>query len=228
MMPSIADLMVRTSSCSRREDRSMDQTAFALTLLFMLIGPIKVVPAFAAAMKGADAASKRKTAIYAALLASTMCGFIVFAGQGLITKYRLSVAGLDIAAGLVLLIAALRTMFSGSAASRPEPAVPPKPLQVAMSPLATPAIIPPAGVALILILSLYAAREPGIRPMILSGIAGMMVLNFLAMYFNDTVVKVPGVMLVLQLLGSVLIFVQTALAVDTIVDGARKAGLFPG
>jgi len=194
----------------------------------MLLGPIKVVPAFAAAMQGADAASKRRVAIYAALLASAMCGFVLLAGQGLVAKYRLSMAGLDIAGGLVLLIAALKTMFSGSRAPRRRPTAPRQSWQLAMSPLASPAIIPPAGVAVVLILSLYAAREPAIRPMVVSGIAIMMVLDFMAMFFNDAVVRVPGVTLVLQLLGSVLVFVQAALAVDTILGGLRRAGVFSG
>jgi len=83
-------------------------------------------------------------------------------------------------------------------------------------------------VAVVLILSLYAAREPSIQPMVVSGIAIMMVLDFMAMFFNDPMVKVPGVTLVLQLLGSVLVFVQAALAVDTILGGLRRAGVFSG
>jgi small neutral amino acid transporter SnatA (MarC family) len=205
----------------------MERTAFSFTILFMLLGPIKVVPGFARAMQGADAALKRKVAVYAALLASAMCGFVLLSGQGLIVKYHLSIGGLDIAGGLVLLIAALRNMFSGPARSGAGP-IARQPLQVAMTPLATPTIIPPAGVAAILILSLFAAREPTMRPMIVSGIAIMMALDFLAMFFNDTLVKVPGLLLVLQLLGSVLVFVQATLAVDTILDGVRAAGLFRG
>jgi len=74
-------------------------------------------------------------------VASAMCGFVLLAGQGLVAKYRLSVAGLDIAGGLVLLIAALKTTFSGSKAPRRRPTAPRRSWQLAMSPLASPAII---------------------------------------------------------------------------------------
>lgn len=205
----------------------MEQSAFVFTILFMLLGPIKVVPAFAAATRGTDAAFKRRTAIYAALFASVICAFISFSGQGLIGKYRLSPSALMIAGGLVLLVAALRTMFPGPAVAHADPSTQRTPLQVAMSPLATPGIVPPAGVAALLILCTYATRFPGLGSLIATGIAVMMALDFLAMVFNDRLVKLPGLLLVLQLLGSVLVFVQVALAIDTILDGARSAGLFP-
>jgi multiple antibiotic resistance protein len=206
----------------------MEQSAFVFTILFMLLGPIKVVPAFAAATRGTDAAFKRRTAIYAALFATAICAFIAFSGQGLIGKYRLSPSALMIAGGMVLLVAALKTMFPGPAGGQVDPEARRTPMQVAMSPLATPGIVPPAGVAALLILCTYSTRFPGLGPLIATGIAVMMALDFVAMFFNDALVKLPGLMLVLKLLGSVLVFVQVALAIDTILDGVRSSGLFPG
>ncbi len=207
----------------------MEQAPFIFTICFMLLGPIKVLPAFARATRGSDAATKRKTALYAFLFASAICAFLVLAGQTLIDRYQLSLASLSIAGGLVLLIAALRTMFFGSAAPNDDPeSAQRSPVQVAMSPLASPAIVPPAGVAVVLIASMHATQTPGLGAVVIAAVATMMVLDLLAMLFNDTLVKLPGLMLVLQLLGSALIFVQVALGIDSILTGLSRAGIIAG
>jgi len=52
-------------------------------------------------------------------------------------------------------------------------------------------------------------------------LAIMMALDLLVMYFIDWVMKTPGIMLVLAVLGAVLIFVQVCLAIETILNGLR-------
>jgi len=206
----------------------MEQSTFIFTIFFMLLGPIKVVPAFAAATQGADLAFKRKTALLATLFATAICVFLAFAGPGLIGKYRLSLGALSIAGGLVLVIAAVRTMFFGAATPGAErTATERNPVRVAMSPLASPAIVPPAGVAAVLIAALQSTHAPQLMGLVLAGIATMMLLDFLVMYFNDSLIRLPGLTLVLQLLGSALVFVQVALGIDSILEGIRQAGLFP-
>ena len=54
----------------------------------------------------------------------------------------------------------------------------------------------------------------------------IMVLDFLVMYFIDQVMKTPGLMLVLSILGSVLIFVQAALAINMMLVAFESLGLF--
>jgi multiple antibiotic resistance protein len=53
-----------------------------------------------------------------------------------------------------------------------------------------------------------------------------MILNFFAMYFADQILKLPGFMQILQILGSVLTFLQVALAFQFILDSLTTLGLF--
>jgi len=50
----------------------------------------------------------------------------------------------------------------------------------------------------------------------------MMVLDFLVMYFIDQVMKIPGLMIVLAVLGSVLIFVQVGFAVEIVLTALKN------
>lgn len=99
------------------------------------------------------------------------------------------------------------------------------PIQVAISPIATPLIVSPAGIAAILIFMMLAPEYPGIEKVVGIVLAIIMALDFLVMYFNSRLVRVPGVMMVLQVLGSVLIFMQVALAINTILLALGHLGI---
>ena len=118
-----------------------------------------------------------------------------------------------IAGGLVLLISALKIMFADPKLPNQE-ASKPTALQVAISPVTMPIIVPPAGVAAILISVSIASMVRGSGIVIALALLTMMVSDFLIMYFIDQVVRLPGLLLLLQIFGAVLIFIQVALAVD--------------
>lgn len=190
----------------------------------MLLGPVKLIPAFAGLTKGADPRFKRKVAIWGFLIASALCAFVVLAGRFLLDNYHISLAALRIAGGLVLLIAALLLTFQGAQQSNADPDQA-SALQLAASPIAVPAIVPPAGVAAILICVLLTPQFPGSELALAICLVIMMVLDFLVMYFIDLVLKMPGLTIVLTVLGAVLIFVQVCLAVEVIITGFRELGV---
>ncbi|MCG3203594.1 MAG: hypothetical protein KCHDKBKB_00265 [Elusimicrobia bacterium] len=78
----------------------------------MLLGPFKIIPAFAGLTKGMDLQFKRAVAIQAATIASVLCAFVVIAGTALLNKYRISIDAVRITGGLVLLLAALNAIFT--------------------------------------------------------------------------------------------------------------------
>jgi multiple antibiotic resistance protein len=202
----------------------MDQFSYIFTIFFMLLGPIKVIPSFAGLTRGADAQFKRDVAIRGTVIASALCVFVALAGGALLGKYRISIDALRIAGGLVLLIAALQVIF--------QKAQPPSPgsgtstaIQLAASPVAVPMIVPPAGVAAILIFMMVAPQYPGMTQAVAICLAIIMVLDFLVMYFIDQVMKTPGLMIVLTVLGSVLVFVQAALAIEMILNALKSLGI---
>ena len=91
--------------------------------------------------------------------------------------------------------------------------------------IATPIIVPPFGTD-DLLFSMVAPQVAGMDFVIIKSLITIMVLNFLAMYFVDPIMKLPGFMQILQILGSVLTFIQVALAFEIILDSLTRLGLF--
>jgi multiple antibiotic resistance protein len=199
----------------------MEQFPFIFTVFFMLLGPIKLIPAFAGLTQGQDSRFKRDVAIRGTVIASVLCVFVALAGGVLLGSYRISLAGLRISAGLVLLIAALQVIFRKVQSPGPGSGTA-TPIQLAASPVAVPMIVPPAGVAVILMCVMLAPQYPGTPQAVAICLAIMMVLDFLVMVFIDRIMKTPGLMLVLTVLGSVLVFVQVCLAIETILNGLKS------
>jgi multiple antibiotic resistance protein len=202
----------------------MDQFSFIFTIFFMLLGPVKLIPSFAGLTLGADKRFKRDVAIRGIVIASALCAFVVLAGGTLLGKYRISLDAVRISGGLVLLIAALKVIFQKAKPPSPGSGTPTA-MQLAASPLAVPMIVPHAGVAAILICTGFSPEHPGIMPSIAACLAIMMVLDFLVMYFIDWVMKTPGLTIVLAVLGSVLVFVQAALAINMMLVALKSLGI---
>ena len=198
--------------------------AFVFTIYFMLLGPLKIIPAFMKLTRETDREFKRDVAIKASMTATALVAVIVLLGKGLVARYEISLDSVRIAGGLVLLLSALKVVFPGPEPVRAE-SVKPTALQLAISPVAMPITVPPAGVAAILITLLLAPTYPGMGTVIVWGLVTMMTLDFLAMYFIDTLAEVPGLLLLLQVFGAVLIFIQIALAIETFLVAFRDLAL---
>jgi len=202
----------------------MEHFSFIFTLFLTLLGPIKLIPSFAGLTRGADGRFKRDVAIRGALIASALCAFVALAGGTLLSRYRISIDALRIAGGLVLLIASLQVIFQRAHPTSPHSGKPTA-IQLAASPVAVPSIVPPAGVAVILLFMMAAPQYPGITQAVAICLVTMMVLDFLVMYFIDRVMKTPGLMIVLTVLGSVLVFVQLGLAVQMLLTALKNLGV---
>jgi multiple antibiotic resistance protein len=202
----------------------MEQISFVFTIFFMLLGPIKLIPSFAAITKGADLQFKRSVAIRSALIASVLCAFVALVGGALLGKYRISIDAVRISGGLVLLLAALQVIFPRAQSPNPIAGTPTA-IQLAASPVATPSIVPPAGVAAILIFMMLAPQYPGMTQAVAICLTIMMTLDFLVMYFIDQVMKTPGLAVALTVLGAVLVFVQVGLSIETILTALKSLGV---
>jgi len=202
----------------------MEQFSFILVVFFMLLGPLKLIPPFAGLTQGADVQFKRDVATRSVVIASALCVLVALAGVTILGNFRISLEALRISGGLVLLISALQVIFQKKKPSSPGSGTP-SALQLAVSPVAVPMIVPPAGVAVILVCVMLAPQFPGTYQAVAICLATMMVLNFLVMYFIDQVLKTPGLTIVLTVFGSVLVFVQVCLAMETILNGLKGLGV---
>lgn len=83
------------------------------SLLFSLIGPIGIIPVFAAATAGADRALKRRIAVTATAVATLAFAVAVFVGAPAMAAAGTSSSSLILAAGVILTFTALRSIFGG-------------------------------------------------------------------------------------------------------------------
>ena len=201
----------------------MEHFPFVFTIFFMLLGPIKIIPTFVGLTRDADAQFKRALAVRAFAIAVALVLFVALLGGTLLDKYRISLNALRIAGGLVLVSAAMNAIFRKTQAAHANPKA--TVLQLAASPLAIPAIVPPAGVAALLIFIMLAPDNPGMWLAIAVALTTIMILDFLVMYFIDLVVKTPGLMLILQVVGATLIFMQVCIGIEVILRALRDLGL---
>jgi len=202
----------------------MSEFSFVFTVFFMLLGPVKLIPSFGGLMRGADVLFKRDVAIRGVVIATVLCVFVALAGETLLGKYPISIDAVRTAGGLVLLIAALQAIFQKAPPARASSGTPTA-FQLAVSPVAVPNIVPPAGVAAILIFMLLAPEHPGMMQAVAICLAIVMVLDVLVMCFIDMILKIPGLAVVLTVLGAVLIFVQVALAIQMILVALTHLGV---
>lgn len=189
----------------------------------MLLGPIKIVPTFSALTKEKGLPFKRALAVRAIAIAGALVLFVALVGGVLLDRYHISLNALRISGGLVLIIAALNTIFRRSQPALAKPGA--TETQIAASPLAVPVIVPPAGVAAILIFIMLAPEHPGMYLAAMIALAFVMFLDFLVMFFIDMVMKIPGLMLVLLVVGAAMVFMQVCIGVEIILRAMKDLGL---
>lgn len=194
------------------------------TLLFMMTGPLRVVPAFAALTPKLDAPTRHRLALRGALFAAVGVLLAVFMGAGLLKSWGASKEALTTVIGLLLLLTALQSVIGWPAPPTPTP--PPEgenlPLtRLALAPLAFPNILPPFGVG---VLILFAAYFPDVENQLkMVGLAlGLLVVDYVAMRYAQQILKAIGTH-TLQVLGAVFGVAQLALAAEMVFAGVKAA-----
>lgn len=194
-------------------------------LLFTLMGPIGLIPAFDNAMRGRDAADRRKVALQVTVFALVALGLAVFLGTAVMERVGTTPPSLIIAAGAILVITALRgILVTGQPSISPPPSPPPEALprwMPALSPITIPGLVTPVVVAVLVIFTTaYPATDQ--RLAILGVAAGLMLLNLGAMLWARAFMHHVG-MAPLLLLGAVFGVLQAALGVEFVTDGIALA-----
>jgi multiple antibiotic resistance protein len=112
-------------------------------LLFLMLGPIKLLGPFAAATKGCDHVFRFRLATRAFLFSIGAVTLAASLGGQMLDNFAIPVLVLQIAAGLILFLVALQAVMQQySAVHPPEHSEPPS-LALAFSPLAFPMIVTP-------------------------------------------------------------------------------------
>ncbi len=186
-------------------------------LLFNMMGPIGLIPAFAALTAKMDEPDRKAMANRAALLAFISLALAVFVGAAMLESWSISNGSLVFAGGIIVALTAVLPIVGlpGVAA----PAVPEKasPQQLAVSPLAFPIIVSPRAVAVLIIFVAYFPTMEGKLTVV--AVAGLMlVLNLVGMRYAHAFMEKVG-MTPLLVLGAVFGVLQVALGVEMMANG---------
>ena len=187
------------------------------TILFMTIGPLKIIPTFVKLTLQSDRDVIKKLALRAFALSTSAIVVVAVASQNLLDKYNMSLSALIAAAGIVLFLISINMVLSqyGTNDSKKSSEPPENPLTALISPLTFPTILTPHGIALVMVFMSIAQQVDGNANQILVLIIVIMILNLICMLYAKQILNFlkPTV---LQVLGLVLGIIQLGLAINYI------------
>jgi multiple antibiotic resistance protein len=202
--------------------RGMDpRTIFFM--LFLMLGPIKILVPFANMTRSCDPSIRRRLAIRAILFSAAALGIAGSLGRSMLDNFNISVPVLALTGGIVLFLVALRTVLEQSA-SQPR-SMSPKMLaglEAALSPLAFPIIVTPYGIAAVIVFATLAQGGPA-KLMVAGIVLAILTMDLIAMLFADILLKWIGT--ALQVFAVVLGVTQIALGLQVITRSLSMIGL---
>ena len=193
------------------------------TMIFVTMGPIKVLVTFAEKSVDLDSTLRRRIAIKAVAVATVVGLIFVFAGGILMQLFKFSSTSMSLAGGLILLIYSIKSILAegkhGTKYGTDREAE-----EMAIYPLAVPLMASPMGLVTLTVISAntqVSNVEIVVLAMMLLVIMGI---NLLALLFVDKVMKylTPEV---LGVANRILALLLAALAMETIINGLRELGI---
>ena len=198
--------------------------AQVFTLLFLMLGPFKIIGPFTQLTKGADARLAHRIAWMSIGFASAALLVAAVLGGSILDSYRIPVPVMALSGGLILFLVALKNVLaqfeSHPDAGRPD-ASPPE-LKVAVTPLAFPTIVTPYGIAALVVLMALSPTGEG-RWMVGGVVVAIMLANLVIMMVARRIPPVMGI--ALPILGAVLGVVQVALGLQIINNALTTMGV---
>jgi multiple antibiotic resistance protein len=192
-------------------------------LLFVTLGPIKLLGPFMQLTHEADESRMKQIAVRTfvlALIAAVVGGFV---GKLLVENWQISLGALTLTGGIIFLLVGLSLVLEQYKPAHATPAPLPEAPMAAALRVAFPIVVTPYGIAAVIALlvnSPDAARTSAVLVMLIV----VMVLNLLAMLYARRIMA--GVfILALQIFGAILGVLQVALAVQMVLRGLQDLGV---
>jgi multiple antibiotic resistance protein len=189
--------------------------ASAFVTILVVMDPIGTVPVFLALTRDLRPAQQRRASLQAtAVAASVVYSFALF-GQEVLHLLGISVAALEVAGGLILVVAALELLHPPATG----PGRPGANANVAFVPLGTPLLAGPGAIAATMV---YVRRAHGLGEVftVLGALATVLVILFVVLRYSNVLSRVlrdNGIALVSRIVGLLL----AAIAVQLVATGAQ-------
>ena len=186
----------------------------ALLLLLLVLDPLGSLPIFVSVMKGVAPQRQRRVALREGAIAFAVLLAFMWGGQGFLSVMRLSERSLEVAGGVILLIIAIRMIFTGSEGAYASG----NDAEAFIFPLAVPLMAGPSAMATVLLL---ASRQPDRLMTWVGALTLAMVVSTTVLLAADHLHRWLGAAMVTaieKLMGLVL----TAVAVEMILAGLKR------
>ncbi|MBL0090438.1 MAG: MarC family protein [Ideonella sp.] len=188
-------------------------TLSAFILLLLVLDPLGSLPIFVSVMAGVEPPRRRWVALRETLIAFGVLAAFMLLGDRFLHVMRLSERSLEVAGGVILLMVAIRMIFSqeGGVYGTPEGREP------LIFPLAVPLLAGPSAMATVLML---ASRQPQMMWHWVGALSAAMLVSGTALALADPIRKRLGdsvVTAIEKLMGLVL----TAIAVEMLLAGLK-------
>jgi multiple antibiotic resistance protein len=194
------------------------------TAFFVTLGPIKLLGPFAQQTRELSPGALRGIALRVFVIGLIAVLAAAYLGTALAEKWHISTPALEITAGLILCLVAMRLAMQPYEPPRTPPPLPAAPMAATLR-LTFPLVVTPYGIAAVIAI-LQSSVEPRMVGAVYLILVIVMLLNLLAMLFARDLVREP-VLLVLQVLGAVLGVLQVGLAVQIIIRALRDLHALP-
>jgi multiple antibiotic resistance protein len=194
-------------------------------MLFLMLGPIKILVPFVNLTRHADPVLRRRLATRALLFSMAALALAGLLGRNILENFEISVPVLALTGGLILFLVALRTVLEQSLpqARLKQDSIAPG-TDLALSPLAFPLIVTPYGIAAVIVFATLAQDDTSAILTIASIVLVILLLDWLAMLFADAILKWTGT--ALQVFIVVLGVTQIALGLQIITHSLSMIGVF--
>jgi MarC family membrane protein len=187
----------------------------AFILLLLVLDPFGSLPIYISVLGGVAPPRRRVLALRESLIAYAVLLAFMLGGQHFLHLMRLSERSLEVAGGVILLIIAMRMIFSSSGSAYAPDAEGREPF---IFPLAVPLLAGPSAMATVLLL---ASREPGRLLVWVAALTAAMAVSAAVLLTADRLKRLLGdsmVAAIEKLMGLVL----TAVAVEMILAGLKR------
>ena len=197
-------------------------------MLFLMLGPIKILVPFVNMSQKADSVFRRRLATRAILFSAAALAIAVLLGRNLLEGFEISVPVLAMTGGIVLFLVALGTVLqqSSGAVERSNEDQPPVELGHALTPLAFPIIVTPYGVAAVIVFATLAGEQYQSQFRVGAIVALILLLDWVAMLFAASILRWLGT--ALQVFAVVLGVTQIALGLQIILHSLCMIGVITG
>jgi multiple antibiotic resistance protein len=198
----------------------------AMTTFFATIGPIEAAVLFATLTPKMDRAARRAIALKASLIAGAILLVFTIAGQPLLRQLGVSIAALQTAGGIILLLIAIDMVFA-----RPGSAFKLTPSEgaeaqgrddIAVFPLATPLLAGPGAMSSGILLAANAHGEPVALALVVAALLAVMTMTFGLLLVSHDLNRLLGIT-AQRVLMRVFGILLAAIAVQAVFTGVTAA-----